>query len=192
MVGLSKTQPSQRRLPNDGLCHNRDALWDADGSRPRSRFRRRTHHLRRRARVAGRGGFGAGLVRGHLRTRAGVEEEARAPLPGVAREAAPLADSVRLRGPGRRGLLARRPLAQALLRLLAPERGGTGQPAHPLAHGERGHQALLPSDSRGALRTLPERTRLGWRPPAQGALLDLDSSADPTHGDQEGSYYHGY
>ena len=23
-------------------------------------------------------------------------------------------------------------------------------------------------------------------------LLDLDSSADPTHGDQEGSYYHGY
>jgi hypothetical protein len=23
-------------------------------------------------------------------------------------------------------------------------------------------------------------------------LLDLDSTADPTHGDQEGSYYHGY
>ena len=69
----------------------------------------------------------------------------------------------------RRGLLATRPLAQALLRLLAAERGGPRQPANPLAPGERGHEALLPSDSRGALRALPERTRLGRRP-AQGAL----------------------
>jgi len=26
----------------------------------------------------------------------------------------------------------------------------------------------------------------------QRVLLDFDSTADPTHGDQEGSYYHGY
>ncbi|HEX7170090.1 MAG TPA: IS1380 family transposase [Rubrobacter sp.] len=31
----------------------------------------------------------------------------------------------------------------------------------------------------------------GGAPPRK-VLLDLDSTADPTHGDQEGSYYHGY
>jgi hypothetical protein len=28
--------------------------------------------------------------------------------------------------------------------------------------------------------------------PTRRVLLDLDSTEDPTHGDQEGSYYHGY
>lgn len=34
-----------------------------------------------------------------------------------------------------------------------------------------------------------ERTKLGV---AQRVLLDFDSTDDPTHGEQEGSYYHGY
>jgi hypothetical protein len=37
---------------------------------------------------------------------------------------------------------------------------------------------------------LTEREKGGAAP--KKVLLDLDSTADPTHGDQEGSYYHGY
>ena len=38
---------------------------------------------------------------------------------------------------------------------------------------------------------LQERERVASGPPTH-LLLDLDSTADPTHGDQEGSSYHGY
>jgi len=73
---------------------------------------------------------------------------------GIARPPAHLSDSLRLRGPRRRGLSTQRPLAQALLRLLATEQGGSCEPAHPLTSGERSQPVLLPSDSRDALRTL--------------------------------------
>jgi Transposase DDE domain group 1 len=51
--------------------------------------------------------------------------------------------------------------------------------------------ALLPSDSREALRTLYLRERASGGAPSK-VLLDLDATADPTHGEQEGSYCHGY
>src|SRR5215210_8695108 len=189
--GCSKTQPSQRRLPNDGLCHNRDALWDAGGSRPRSRLRRRTHHLRRRARVASRGGFGAGLVRGHLRTRAGVEEEARAPLPGVAREAAPLPDSVRLRGPGRDAdFLREDPLLKLSCGSL-PESGADLASQPTLSRLENAATRRSCHRIAEAIFELYLSERASGGAPRK-VLLDLDSTADPTHGDQEGSYYHGY
>src|SRR5215212_5388038 len=48
---------------------------------------------------------------------------------------------------------------------------------------------LLP-DSGGALRALPQGA--GEDRPPDKVLLDFDSTDDPIHGEQEGSYYHGY
>ncbi len=39
---------------------------------------------------------------------------------------------------------------------------------------------------------LRERQKRGGVPPPKRILLDFDSTDDPTHGEQEGSYYHGY
>ena len=170
-------------------CATTGMRLDADGPRPRSRLRRRTHHLRRRARVAGRGGFGAGLVRGHLRTRAGVEEEARAPLPGVAREAACLSDSVRLRDQDDADFLREDPLLKLSCGSL-PQSGADLASQPTLSRLENAATRRSCHRIAEALFELYLSER-AWAGPAQGALGPR-LTADPTHGDQEGSYYHGY
>jgi hypothetical protein len=101
-------------------------------------------------------GFGPRAVRSHLRVRAGMAKEEGPPFAGFSRSPARLPDSVRIRGPERFGLLARRPPAQALLRLDARERLRPCESADHLSDGERGYQTLMPPNSRGSLRALSE------------------------------------
>ena len=83
-----------------------------------------------------------------------------------------------------------RSVAEARLRSSARDGARPGEPADPLAVGERGRSEELLSAGGGAGRALPERARAGRR--AHHMVLDLDGTDDPTHGEQEGSAYHGY
>ena len=124
--------------------------------------------------------------------RAGVEEEARAAIRS--------SHSVRQRvfqiacgyeDQNDSDTLREDPLLKALLRLFARERNGPRQPTDDLPPGERGHEKLVPPDSRGPLRALSERARERRRPQGECSWIST-RPADPAHGDQEGSYYHGY
>src|SRR5215218_7980575 len=144
-----------------------------------SRLRRGTHYLRWRARMAGAGGLRARAVRAGGRARAGVAKAQRAPFSGSPRQAAHLSDSLRIGGPERLGLFARRPFAQALVRVDAPERGGSGEPAHDLEARERALRSRLLPDGRSPLRSLPHRARERRRS-EEGALgLRLDRRSHP-------------
>ena len=124
--------------------------------------------------------------------RPGVAARAGAAHPGDAGAPAGVPDRLRLRGPGRRRHAAHRPAAQAGLRAAARERAGPGQPADLLAAGERGRPAAPATAWRLALvGGVPAASAGAAAPPAR-ILLDLDSTDDPTHGEQEGSAYHGY
>src|SRR5215204_1025364 len=112
------------------------------------------------------------------------------PFSGSPRQAAHLSDSLRIGGPERLGLFARRPFAQALVRVDAPERGGSGEPAHDLEARERALRSRLLPDGRSLFDLYLTEREKGGAP--KKVLLDFDSTADPTHGDQEGSFYHGY
>jgi hypothetical protein len=77
------------------------------------------------------------------------------------------------------------------VRLSARERPRLGEPAHLISDGKLGYQGLLPPDSPDALRALPDGARERRRTEEGASGLRFDRR-DPTHGDQEGSYYHGY
>src|SRR5215203_3363921 len=101
------------------------------------------------------------------------------PFSGSPRQAAHLSDSLRIGGPERLGLFARRPFAQALVRVDAPERGGSGEPAHDLEARERALRSRLLPDGRSPLRSLPHRARERRRS-EEGALgLRLDRRSHP-------------
>ena len=102
-----------------------------------------------------------------------------------------LPDRLRLRGPGRRRHPAHRSAAQAGLWPAAGDRGRPGQPADAVAAGERG-RARRPATGwpwRWASSTCASGSGMACR---RHIVLDLDGTDDPTHGQQEGSAYHGY
>ena len=76
------------------------------------------------------------------------------------------------------------------MRVDAPERGGSGEPAHDLEARERALRSRLLPDGRSLFDLYLTEREKGGAP--KKVLLDFDSTADPTHGDQEGSFYHGY
>ena len=83
-----------------------------------------------------------------------------------------------------------RPAAEAGLWPLAGVRPRPGQPAHLLAPGEQlsARDCYRLAVALGEVY-LRERERDGI---PRRIVLDLDSTDDPTHGEQEGSAYHGY
>ena len=86
--------------------------------------------------------------------------------------------------------LRRDPLLKLVCGRLPESRPRPGQPADLLPLGERLLGAGLLPPGRGAGRGLfAEREREGV---PTHIVLDLDSTDDPTHGEQEGSAYHGY
>ena len=106
--------------------------------------------------------------------------------PGDAGPAAGVPDRLRLRGPGRRRpRCAADPLLKLVCGRLPGERAGPGQPADPLAPGERGRSARRRAAGGGAGRRSTCASGAGPGRPRR-ILLDLDGTADPAHGEQEG------
>ena len=93
-------------------------------------------------------------MRAHGDLRTVVATGKGAPLAGYARQAARLADGLRLRGPKRLELFASRPLAQAGVRLSIGDGRGPNKAADHLAPGERGRCSGLLPNGKGALGAL--------------------------------------
>ncbi|MFN8593135.1 MAG: transposase [Thermomicrobiales bacterium] len=71
-----------------------------------------------------------------------------------------------------------------------PESDGTCESAHPLPVGERGRSAGVLPLGGGDRRVYPRERERDGAP--THIVLDIDGTDDPTHGQQEGSAYHGY
>ena len=87
--------------------------------------------------------------------------------------------------------LRRDPLLKLVCGRLPETGAGPGQPADPVAPGERGAGDLVLPPGRGPGRASTCGSGSGTASPTR-VLLDLDGTDDPTHGKQEGTAYHGY
>ncbi len=96
-----------------------------------------------------------------------------------------------LRGPKRFGFVALRSFAEGGVRSPAREWRGSGKSAYHLPDGENAVSARGCYRIAEALGELYIASR-GKDGAPKKILLDFDATDDPTHGDQEQSYYHGY
>jgi hypothetical protein len=120
-----------------------------------------------------------------------VTNQERTTLYALAAQTACLSDSLWLRGPKRFGFVARRSFAEAGVRSPARESGDHLASQPTICRMENAVSARDCYRIAEALGELYIASR-GKDGIPKKILLDFDATDDPTHGDQEQSYYHGY
>lgn len=120
-----------------------------------------------------------------------MEKEERTTLSELSPAPACLPDSLWLRRPERFELPARRPLAQGGARISARESGAdlASQPTFSRLENAADTRCCHWISQAPFELYLRERGKEGT---PEKVLLHFDATDEPTHGEQEGSYYHGY